>query len=440
VIVIGTRGGSGQYYTGGDLSLDLQICCVQLSVANCDYQRITTTWPAEYTALALAAGFPISLYSDRAGTTATYGPDDPVGVLLDGSEGYALGTELVTNGSGSTLTGWTTNVGSGSTVESVGGEIHCVSTGNAASIQQNVLTAGDLCLVTFSCRVISGILKYSLGGAVETQVSSTQTVRVLTTASGPGFYINRYNACEFYLSNISIKKIPGYHATAPSDAARPNLRLDGNGKWYLDRDTTDDNLPITWPTNLTTTGVVYTATGDYTTKDSGLILSGATNYTTPQRPSGDYGRIVMASESKYDAKIIKYLDAKRGRSYQLGPELYASPGFDDSASWTKEAGWTVSGGLARFNGSAAGSNVYQASIVTAGKTYLTIIDVASVTTPGGGIRFRLGAATWGITRQSTGVYSEIITAATTGISGLYTITAAATDISVNSISIREILL
>jgi hypothetical protein len=156
------------------------------------YQRIATTWPAEYTAIALAAGYPISLYSDRAGTTATYGPDDPVGKLLD--------------------------------------------------------LSGD-----------------------------------------------------------------NNHATAPGDAQRPVLTLDGNGRYYLERDPTDDNLPITWPTNLTTTGVQYVADQTTTTETTGITLNGATSYTTPQRPTGDYGRIIFKAPAPNSAKVKKYLDKKAGR-------------------------------------------------------------------------------------------------------------------------------
>jgi hypothetical protein len=327
------------------------------------------------------------------------------------------------------------------------------------------------------------------------------------------------------IDNVSVREIPGYHATAPSDAARPNLRLDGNGKWYLDRDTTDDNLPITWPTVLsesqlglelvtdgggelgtfspyavvngvvaissdqaytgsksikytcntgtsgihfvsplqvpankavvlscyvynptggiaqlqwldgadgswystvvttkdswtlltayrpakatawgvaigngtvesvntktfyadnisvreaTGTNVIYTATGDYTTKDSGLILSGATDYKYPQRPSGDYGRIVMASDSRYDAKIIKYLDQKRGRAYQLGPELVSNGGFDSETGWTLSTGITISGGTLKFATTSNQNAEYNVGI-TSSKSYLIVFDLVSYT-------------------------------------------------------------
>jgi hypothetical protein len=289
----------------------------QVAYSDVPYQRISTTWPAEYTSLALAAGYPISLYSDRAGTTATVGPDDPVGKLLD--------------------------------------------------------LSGD-----------------------------------------------------------------NNHATAPSDAARPNLRLDGNGRWYLDRDTTDDNLPIVWPTNLTSTGVIYTATGDYTTKDSGLILSGATDYKFPQRPSGDYGRIVMAADSRYDAKIIKYLDAKRGRSYLLGPELWNTAAVTLGGEATQ-----VSSGVYRIYSSAGAfsSVASNGNICISGKSYLISFVVDSVTVAGSGVTGNIVTSadpnTNGVIRPSK--VSAVMVAGATGTASVKR-TAGVTDIQVSNISVREILL
>jgi hypothetical protein len=251
------------------------------------------------------------------------------------------------------------------------------------------------------------------------------------------------------IDQISLREILNYnYAIAPSDAARPNLRLDGNGKFYLDRDTTDDDLPITWPTNLTTTGVIYTATGDYTTKDSGLTLSGLTSYKFPQRPSGDYGRIVMAAESKYDAKIIKYLDAKRGRSYQLGPELVSNYNFatGDLTGWTvagNNATNTVAyeGGACRFI--ADGSSILTLSptvgTIAVGKAYLIIANQLSATGQG----IRLNTASPGVLTYipiAVGVYSFAIVATGTNVVLQRTAAGSASNVLLKSLSVREIIL
>jgi hypothetical protein len=276
------------------------------------YQEVGASWAATYTSLALAAGYLISLYSDRAGTVATYGPDDQVGKLLD--------------------------------------------------------LSGD-----------------------------------------------------------------NNHAAAPSVAGSPTLRLDGNGKFYLDRDTTDDDLQITWPTNLTATGVVYTATGDYTTKDSGLTLSGLTSYKYPQRPSGDYGRIVMAAESKYDAKIIKYLDAKRGRSYLLGPELVTNGGFDSATWWSTSGEVSISGGVATIASTGAAATISKSSIFTASKTYL--ISFKSIVRSGTAKLEGAGGATF--MPISTSGQWQIAFSGSTSLAFNRT---SACSIDIDDVSAREILL
>jgi hypothetical protein len=222
----------------------------------------------------------------------------------------------------------------------------------------------------------------------------------------------------------------GNHSVAPSDAARPTLRIDANGKYYLERDIVDDNLPITWPTNLTSTGVIYTATGDYTTKDSGLVLSGATDY---KQPKYDYGRIVMASESRYDAKIIKYLDAKRGRAYQLGPELVTNGGFDSDVGWQKGSGWTISGGVAVAT--ATSNPIYQGGLygqagTISGKKYLVSFTVSATS---GTVQFR---STTFYEPMSTGYHQVSFTADSVNIH-FYGSSFTGT---LDNVSVREILL
>jgi hypothetical protein len=643
VTVIPTNAfGTTAYYTlalFGDTGLastaDIEIAIPQLALGACDSQRIATTWPAEYTALALAAGYPISLYSDRTGTTATYGPDDPVGVLLDQSENLsgAVGgrrnmsyaTESIANS-----TYWTPTACSaaGSTVTAAAGNTsHYIvaatgSTATFAAGQSMVLSAklkyinqqyvqlfffaashGSSAFANFDIQngsvgsVGVAVTGSGISAADEAGYCTAYIIAPVTIAAAGGFacaFVPASNSARaaaqnaagteqfgitemmYAITGATYQKVtdtwfngsvPGYHATAPSVAGSPTLRLDGNGKFYLDRDTTDDNLPITWPTVLsdsqlgpelvtngdlssetgwtkgngwtfssgtascttaaalsslsqsfyglaaagksyrvsmqvtsvtangvfarflgdganvaasssftsagtytfilvapsaastltfemrlninstvtvdnisvrevTDTNVIYTATGDYTTKDSGLILSGATDYKYPQRPSGDYGRIVMAAESKYDAKIIKYLDAKRGRSYQLGPELVTALNF--TSTWL-----VVGGGSAvsanSFSSSGAGG-LQHATLLTVGKTYLVVFGY-SKSDAAAGISLNnnngVKSNTLLDTTASSGSYSNTVSALTTY---LYLRLSATATMSNVTLSVREILL
>jgi hypothetical protein len=325
-LYIGLAASDGTNNYAGNVGKYAYIWGAQLSAGACDYQRISTTWPAEYTALAISAGYPIGLFSDRAGTTATYGPDDPVGVLLDQSEGDPLGPERVTNGPGDSTTGW--SGGSSASLSSVSGQIRVTNNGSGYGYAyQSVPTTvgktyhvkltrwnGNAGANGYRIGVTQGGLDYASDAS-----SSTGDVGIYITATATTLYVNLYcwsnTSTGVYaeFDNISVREIPGYRATAPSDAARPNLRLDGNGRYYFDRDTTDDNLPITWPANLTTTGVQYVADQTTTTETTGITLNGATSYTTPQRPTGDYGRVIFKAPTPNAAKVLKYLAGKAGR-------------------------------------------------------------------------------------------------------------------------------
>lgn len=104
--------------------------------------------------------------------------------------------------------------------------------------------------------------------------------------------------------------VPGNHAVAPSDAARPILRLDGNGKYFIQRDLSDDNLPITFA-NLGTNNSTYVAENATTvTQADGVTINGATNFSTP---ATDYGRVVVTGGvPKYSAKLVNFLKKKAG--------------------------------------------------------------------------------------------------------------------------------
>lgn len=194
---------------------------------------------------------------------------------------------------------------------------------------------------------------------------------------------------------------------------------------------TVDNISVR---EVTGTNVVYTAEGNVSLKDSGLILSGS---YAPITPAYDYGRIIMAGESRYDAKILKYLDGKRGRGpYVLGAELVTNGGFDSDTVWTKGTGWSIGSGVASASSAADATMVSIASVLTSGKTYLVQYDVTSLT--GGGVRTYAGATT-GATRSAVGKYQGVIvcgaTNQTIGVAAVGTTTA-----SIDNVSVREVLL
>jgi len=191
-----------------------------------------------------------------------------------------------------------------------------------------------------------------------------------------------------------------------------------------------DNISVR---EVTGTNVVYTAEGNVTLKNSGLVLSGS---YAPITPAVDYGRIIMAGESKYDAKILKYLDQKRGRGpYVLGPELVTNGGFDSDTWWSKGINWTITGGVAVATSTPTDWGVSRASLLTQGKTYAITYTVTSIT--GGAFRPLCGT-NYGTSRNSAGTYTDIVSSGTD--TTFYLLAHGTTSGTIDNISVREVIL
>jgi hypothetical protein len=97
-------------------------------------------------------------------------------------------------------------------------------------------------------------------------------------------------------------------------------------------------------------------------------------------------------------------------SQQLGEELVVNGDFATDSDWTKETGWTISGGKANFSGGSGNRNMSQAIGITNGKTYEIKYTVSSISA--GAVSVRLGGMSGisEVTATTTGVFSGFITA------------------------------
>jgi len=190
---------------------------------------------------------PADLTSLRVNTDGSGGNPvvgDPVGIMLDTSqfggktaEDYLAGaTELVTNGTFDTdVSGWT---GVNATLASVSGQLKVTDAGGYASARQVITTKiGVTYQVTLDIIATTNInvdiyngenylaVAPDIGLGQFTSAGTAQSTVFIAEATSSTISIrgNFNNGAVYTFDNISIKEIPGHHAIAPSDSARPVL-------------------------------------------------------------------------------------------------------------------------------------------------------------------------------------------------------------------------
>ena len=182
------------------------------------YQPILSTFEN-----AFKTAFPShTLYQDSQGETPVTAVGEPVGLMLDKSEGLAQGPELVTNGDFATSSDWILNAGW--TIS--GGQAVGASTNS--NLQQGVTVSdGSLYKVKFT------ISSYTSGSINRVQIGSVAGATLTASATGeyeslilvnttgsPSLYVVGANFTGS-IDNVSVTEIQGSHATQPTSTKRP---------------------------------------------------------------------------------------------------------------------------------------------------------------------------------------------------------------------------
>lgn len=182
----------------------------------------------------------------------------PVGLLLDKSKGLVLGPELVTNGGFDNDTVWTKGVG---VTITDGTAVFTNVAANQDSLYQTCMVVDKVYVFTYTVsNYVSGSVRMNngsyIGPARTTNGTYTETIK---TSSGNIVFKAAAAGTTLSLDNISVKELPGNHATQATAASRPILRESG-GLYYLEFDGTDDCL-FTSEINFTSTDKMTAVVG-----------------------------------------------------------------------------------------------------------------------------------------------------------------------------------
>lgn len=209
-----------------------------------------------------------TMFQDSAGATPVTAVKQPVGLILDKSKGLVLGPELVTNGTFDTdINGWIVSpwFPSSTAVEWSNGALHVYNTQAAYGESRSAaipLTIGKQYVLEMD--ILEGTTdRYwiIIGSSASNDIDGRITVTNELGGTSPSGYkrwryqfvaayataylyfaTNSLAGSHLYADNISVRELPGNHASQRIATSRPVLRQDGNGKHYLYFDGVDDFL------------------------------------------------------------------------------------------------------------------------------------------------------------------------------------------------------
>jgi hypothetical protein len=193
-----------------------------------------------------------TLFQDSLGTTPVASDGDPVGLMLDKSQGLVLGSELISNGTFDTDTsGWTTT---GAASLSVSSQTLKVTTSGGAAAGRYTVTG----LVVGSYYQISVDIEEDTQGTGNPFISALGETQVITDPKTYSLIVQAANTTQnldislgaaalngefIRADNITVKELKGNHAVQTVSASRPTYRLSG-GLHSLEFDGVDDYLDV----------------------------------------------------------------------------------------------------------------------------------------------------------------------------------------------------
>jgi hypothetical protein len=242
------------------------------------------------------------MFQDSAGTTAA-ALNSPVGLLLDKRYGLVTTEEKVGDAGFDNAGYWAADAG----WVVAGG----VATGTAVTggiSKASALTVGNWYRATLTVARTSGSLNLPYDGAgsnisaVSTSGTFTRYFRATTTTL-QAVYSTAFTGT---IDNISVKEVPGNHATQATAASRPTLKQDASGRLYLEFDGIDDSL-ATAAINFTATDKMTVVAGVHKASDAAVGAAFGTYINTstagtfeiqaPRAVSSNYGFLLRGDSA-----------------------------------------------------------------------------------------------------------------------------------------------
>ena len=338
-----------------------------------------------------------TLFQDSAGTTPVTAVEQPVGLMLDKSQGLAT-TAAAIDGNMNTAT-WTKGTGwSAPNARSL--VCDGSQTGSSDTSASFTKSASTIVKWTFNITAISGTLSvYPTGGAP--QAFTTTGIKTVYSDTASNFNIFRINGAgqTCTITDIAIQVVAGNYASQATAASRPVLRARYNLLTYSEQ---FDNAGWT-KGNSTVTANQTTAPDGTTTADLVYPASSGVSRGVYQRPTLSSGTFVTTIYAKVAGKSwVAFVDYG-------GAAACAWANLSTGAVGTVNAGYSLSV-------TSAGSGWYrlqftQTAAVANPYIWLTIVDsdnTSTVTANGTD-----GIYVWGAdlrTGSSAGTYQRIAAA------------------------------
>ena len=336
-----------------------------------------------------------TLYQNSTGTTPVTAVEQPVGLMLDRSRGLVLGAEAVSNGDFSNGgTGWSY------TSWVISGGAATLSNASDSLAQSVSFVAGRTYAVTFTLSAFSGTGAFRpriFGGTTVTgtnrSADGTYTEYMVAVTGNNQFAMTPSTAtCTGTIDNISVRELPGNHASQATSASRPVLRSRYNLLTY-----SEEFNDAAWIKSNVGVAAVPTVTANAGTAPDGTATADRVQYSlNGGTASGDISNLYQTNTTTgalTHSVYLKSYDGVSSYNMQIVDSTGAGQPITVTGAWQRFSVSATSAGSTnyaiRLRGGATPTNSNTADVLLWGAQLLTAADQTST----GGAYQRIAAAT-----------------------------------------------